>query len=167
METVDMSILDIIIGVFLFWGLYKGFTNGLFIELATLAALVAGIFGAIHFSYIAEDYLNTKMDWEAKYISLLAFIITFAAIVVGVHWIGKLLTKAADFALLGGLNKIAGALFGALKFAIIIGALLVFFHKSLISWGWVDQSVVANSILYEPIKLIGQEVFSAVLKETE
>jgi len=52
-----MSFLDIILGLLLAYGLYKGLKNGLFVELASLVALIAGIFGAIHFSYIAGDYL--------------------------------------------------------------------------------------------------------------
>ena len=117
-----MSFLDIVLGILLIWGLYKGLTNGLFVELASLIALIAGIFGAIHFSYIAGDYLSQNMDWNDRYIKITAFLITFIAIVLLVHLAGKLLTKIADFAMLGLLNKIAGGIFGMLKVAIIMGA---------------------------------------------
>lgn len=162
-----MPILDIVIGILLFWGLYKGFSNGLFVELASLVALIAGIFGAIHFSYIAEDYLHQNMEWDSQYIKILAFIITFAAIVIGVSMAGKLLTKIADFAMLGGLNKLLGAVFGALKNAVIIGALIVFFHNTLLQWGWVDKQVIEESVFYEPIKTIGDIIFDAVLRDTD
>jgi membrane protein required for colicin V production len=162
-----MPILDIVIGILLFWGLYKGFSNGLFVELASLVALIAGIFGAIHFSYIAEDYLHQNMEWDSQYIKILAFIITFAAIVIGVSMAGKLLTRIADFAMLGGLNKLLGAVFGALKNAVIIGALIVFFHNTLLQWGWVDKQVIEESVFYEPIKTIGDIIFDAVLRDTD
>lgn len=160
-------ILDIVIGILLFWGLYKGFSNGLFVELASLVALIAGIFGAIHFSYIAEDYLYQNMEWDSQYIKILAFIITFAAIVIGVSMAGKLLTKIANFAMLGGLNKLLGAVFGALKNAVIIGALIVFFHNTLLQWEWMDKQVIEESVFYEPIKTIGDIIFDAVLRDTD
>ena len=50
-----MGILDIVLGLLLIYGLYKGLKNGLFVEIASIIALIAGLYGAIHFSYIAGD----------------------------------------------------------------------------------------------------------------
>lgn len=159
-----MNYLDIVLGLLLLWGLWKGFKNGLFLEIASIVALVAGIFGAIHFSYHTGDYLSQNMDWDERYINIAAFLITFFAIVFVVHIAGKFLTKIADFAMLGLLNKIAGAIFGALKVAVILGALLVFFERVNSSAGFVKNETLENSILYEPIKEIGALVFSKVLR---
>lgn len=162
-----MSFLDIVLGILLIWGLYKGLTNGLFVELASLVALIAGIFGSIHFSYIAGDYLSQNMEWNPKYIKIISFIITFIAIVLVVHFAGKLLTKIADFAMLGLLNKIAGAIFGALKVAVILGALLIFFERVTSSFNFVNEQTKKESVLYEPVRDIGAFVFSAVFKRKE
>ncbi len=159
-----MSLLDIILGLLLAYGLYKGFKNGLFVEIASLIALIAGIFGAIHFSYIAGDYLHQHIQWEERYLNIAAFIFTFVIIVLVVHVAGKFLTRIADFAMLGLLNKIAGALFGALKIAVIVGALLVFFERVNSSAGFVKNETMEASIFYEPVKEIGAFVFNAVLK---
>ena len=159
-----MSFLDIVLALLLAYGLYKGLKNGFFVELASLIALIAGIFGAIHFSYIAGNYLHEHMQWDERYINLAAFIITFIAIVLLVHAAGKFLTRVADFAMLGLLNKIAGGLFGVLKVAIILGALLVFFERVNSSVGLIKTETMENSVLYEPVKEIGAFVFNAVLK---
>ncbi|MGX1927850.1 CvpA family protein [Flagellimonas sp. 2504JD4-2] len=160
-----MEFLDIVIGVLLVWGLYKGLKNGLFVEIASLVALVAGLYGAIHFSYLAGDYISERMDWSASYINITAFLITFFAIVLAVHFAGKFLTKIADFAMLGLLNKIAGGIFGALKVAIIVGALLIFFERLTSSFSFVNEETKKESILYEPVKEIGAFVFDLVLKD--
>ncbi|WP_430908780.1 CvpA family protein [Maribacter sp. 2-571] len=160
-----MAFLDIVLGLLLIWGLWKGLKNGLFVEIASLIALIAGIFGAIHFSYIAGNYLHKNMQWNENYINLAAFIITFIIIVTVVHIAGKLLTKIADFAMLGLLNKIAGGLFGMLKVAVILGALLVFFDRMNNTVGFIDQETRDRSVLYTPIKDIGAFVFSKVLQE--
>lgn len=162
-----MGFLDIVLGLLLIYGLYKGLKNGLFVEIASIIALIAGLYGAIHFSYIAGDYLSKNMDWDERYINITAFIVTFIIIVLVVHLAGKFLTKIADFAMLGLLNKIAGGLFGALKVAVILGALLVFFDRANSSLGLVNNDTVQKSILYEPIKEIGAFVFSKVLKNNE
>lgn len=158
-----MEVLDIVLAILLMIGLYKGVKNGFFIELAAIIALIAGIYGAIHFSYIAGDYLVKSMDWNIRYINLAAFVITFIAIVIVVHLAGKLLTKFADFAMLGILNKIAGGIFGVVKVAVILGAVLVFFHRANTSLQLVNEETLDSSVLYTPIKEIGAFVFSKVL----
>ncbi len=162
-----MAFLDIVLGLLLVYGLFKGLKNGLFVEIASIIALIAGLYGAIHFSYIAGDYLSQNMDWNERYINLAAFIITFIIIVLVVHLAGKFLTKIADFAMLGLLNKIAGGIFGVLKVAVILGALLIFFDRANSSIGLVNNETVRESVLYTPIKEIGAFVFSKVLKPEE
>lgn len=162
-----MSFLDIILGLLLLWGLWKGLKNGLFVEIASIIALIAGIYGAIHFSYYAGDYLSQNMEWDERYINIAAFVITFMAIVFIVHIAGKLLTKIVNFAMLGLLNKIAGGIFGVVKVAVILGALLVFFERVNDSADLVKNETMQGSVLYEPIKEIGAFIFSTVLKEKE
>lgn len=160
-----MNVLDIILGVLLGWGLYKGLKNGIFVEIASIVALIAGVFGAIHFSYIAGNYFAEHMNWDEKYMNITAFIVTFIVIVLAVHLAGKFLTKIADFAMLGILNKLAGAIFGTLKVAVILGALLVFIDSVHRSSNMPKASFVQDSVLYEPVKEIGAFVFSKVLKK--
>ena len=78
---------------------------------------------------------------------------------------GKLLTKIADFASLGILNKLLGAAFGGLKIAIILGAVLVFFDRTNNTIEFVENETIEESVLYEPVKTIGDVVFQWVLKE--
>lgn len=160
-----VGFLDIVLGILLAWGLYKGLKNGLFVEIASLIALIAGIYGAIHFSHITAEYLSDNMDWDERYIKITAFVITFIIIVVVVHLAGKFLTKIADFAMLGLLNKIAGGIFGTLKVAVILGALLIFFERATASVNLINEPTKQESVLYGPIKDIGALVFNIVLKK--
>jgi membrane protein required for colicin V production len=159
-----MGLLDILLGIPLVWGLWKGLKNGLFMEIASIVALVAGIYGAIHFSYIIGDYLSNQLDWDERNMSIAAFIITFIFIIILVHLAGKLLTKVANIAMLGLLNKIAGAIFGVLKIAILLGALLIFFDRMDSTFDLLDEQTKEESVLYQPIKDIGALIFDAVLE---
>ncbi|WP_405384635.1 CvpA family protein [Maribacter sp. LLG6340-A2] len=162
-----MGLLDILLLLPLVWGLYKGFKNGLFMELASIVALIAGIYGAIHFSYITGNYLSTHLDWDERNMSIIAFIITFILIIILVNLAGKLLTKVANLAMLGLLNKIAGAIFGTLKIAIILGAAFIFFDRVDNSLNLLDEKTKTQSILYQPIKDIGALLFDHVLTYTQ
>ncbi len=159
-----MNFLDIVFGLLLLWGTWRGLNNGLLIELAAIAALIAGIYGAIHFSYITGEYLSKNMHWDERYMNIAAFVITFIIIVILVHLAGKFLTKIANIAMLGLLNKIAGAIFGTLKVAVILGALLIFFDQIGHSSIFIDAETKRESKFYSPLKEIGAFVFSKVLR---
>ena len=162
-----MNFIDIVLGILILLGLYKGLKKGLFVEIASLLAIIVGIYGAIHFSYIASDYLSENEAISERYVRIAAFFITFIAIIIIVSLAGKLLTKIADFAMLGILNKIAGGIFGALKIAIILGAVLLFFEKATASFNFINKDTKKESILYTPVINIGEFVFSKVFKKEE
>ena len=162
-----MNFIDIIIGGMIILGFTRGLMKGLFVEVASLVALVAGLYGAIHFSYFAGEFLvDSFPSWEEKYVNLVAFAITFIVILIAVTMAGKILTKVADFASLGILNKILGGVFGGLKMAVIAGAALVFFDRTNNTLEFVEEEKIQESALYEPVKEVGGIVFAYVLEET-
>ena len=110
-----MNIFDIVIAGLLIFGFVRGLMKGFFVEVASLAALIIGVYGAIHFSYFISDFLKDIVSWSEEYISLAAYAGTFLIIIIVISLLGKLLTKLAAVIALGVLNKILGGVFGALK----------------------------------------------------
>ena len=88
-----MEILDIVLAIILIFGFVKGLMNGLFVELASIIALVLGVYGAIHFSYYVAGFLESKTEWNEKTINIVAFAITFAVIILAIAFAGKAFTK--------------------------------------------------------------------------
>lgn len=160
-----MSVIDIVLGALLLFGLIRGLFKGLFVEVASLLALVLGVYGAIHFSYFAAEFLQTKTEWNEKTINITAFAITFVIIVLAISLAGKALTKIADFAALGILNKLLGALFGALKIGLILSILLTVFDKMNNTLPFLDDEDLEDSVLYEPIKSLAPMLFPSIIKE--
>lgn len=159
-----MSIIDIILGALLLFGLLRGFLKGLFVEVASLLALVLGIYGAIHFSYFSADLLATKVDWSEKTINIIAFAITFVIIVLAISLAGKALTKLADFAALGILNKLLGGVFGASKIGLILSVVLIVFNKINNTIPFMEKEDLDQSILYKPVKSLAPILFPTLIK---
>ncbi|OBX24335.1 MULTISPECIES: CvpA family protein [Bizionia] len=162
-----MTVIDIILVAFLGLGLVRGFLKGFFVEIASLVALIAGIYGAIHFSFYAAELLMDYVDWDEKTINVAAFAITFIVIVLVIALAGKALTKLADFAALGILNKLLGALFGVVKMALILSVLLNIFDAMNTTITFVDDENTENAILYKPVKSIAPMIFPFVIKSAE
>ncbi|WP_103068943.1 CvpA family protein [Aquimarina sediminis] len=162
-----MNYLDIILGIFLLWGLIKGFSKGLFSSLASLVALVVGIYIAVHFSHIAGRYLEEYVNWQEGATKLVAFAITFIVVVILVSLAGKILTKVADYAALGILNKILGGAFGVLKMAFIASVIIIFIDAINRNITLIKEETLNASVLYNPVRKLAPMVLPSILNKTE
>lgn len=162
-----MNIFDIIIAALLIFGFVRGVMKGLFVEIASLVALIAGVYGAIHFSYFIANFLKESVSWSKEYVSLVAFAGTFVIIIIVIALIGKLLTKLADFAALGILNKLLGGVFGALKIGLILSVIFIFFRKMNDTIPFINKETIEKSILFEPVKKIAPTIFPSIIKNDE
>ena len=147
-----MGFLDIILGVLLAFALYKGVRNGLFVELASLVSLLAGIYFAIKFSSFIKELLAGFVKWNPNTIQVVAFILTFLLVVIGISLLGKFLTGIADFAFLGWLNKIGGGFFRVLKTILIIGIVFKVFEKINYHNFLAKKETLDKSLFYNPIQ---------------
>lgn len=162
-----MNIIDILLGALLLFGLVRGLMKGLFVEVASLVALIAGVYGAIHFSDFAAEFLMEHVDWNEKTINLTAFAITFVIIVLAISLAGKALTKLADFAALGFLNKLLGAVFGVLKIGLILSIVLMIFSKMNRTIPFLEDEDINDSVLYEPVKSLAPLLFPNMIDTEE
>ncbi|WP_248724417.1 CvpA family protein [Seonamhaeicola sp. ML3] len=159
-----MGVIDIVLGALILFGLIRGLMKGLFVEVASLVALIAGVYGAIHFSNYAADFLVEKVEWDQKYINIVAFAVTFIVIVLAIALAGKALTKIADFAALGFINKILGGVFGAAKIAMILSIVLIIFDKFNKTIPFADEADLEASVLYRPVKSLVPTIFPYILE---
>jgi membrane protein required for colicin V production len=162
-----MNIFDIIIVALLIFGFVRGVMKGLFVEVASLVALIAGVYGAIHFSYFIGDFLKEAVSWNEEYVSLAAFAGTFIVIIIVIGFLGKVLTKLADFASLGIINKILGGVFGALKIGLILSVVFIFFGKINNTIPFIEKKTLEESLLYKPVKKVAPSIFPSIIKGEE
>jgi len=162
-----MNIFDIVIAALLIFGFVRGVMKGLFVEVASLAALIGGVYGAIHFSYFIGDFLKEAVSWDQEYVSLAAFAGTFITIIVTIALLGKMLTKLADFAALGVINNILGGVFGAIKIGLILSVIFIFFGKMNDTIPFVKKETLDESILYAHVKKIAPTIFPSIIKNED
>jgi len=147
-----MNWLDIVLAIPLLWFTYKGFRNGFIIELASLAALILGIFVALHFSFYAEDYLRDNFEIAENYLYIISFAITFIIVAVLVYLVGKIIHKLVSIIALGFLNRLVGGIFGLLKTALVLSVILYFLNGFDTDSSIIKPEVKSDSYLYDPIQ---------------
>jgi membrane protein required for colicin V production len=146
-----MGIIDIILGALLVFGMYKGLQNGLFVELASLVSFFVGIFIAIKFSYIVGDAIGDSITSSAKTAKVMAFVITLAGVVIGIHFLAKVFSGIASFVFLGWLNKLGGAAFAGLKTVLLLGIVLSLLQKVNLNDMIISKETQEKSVLFNPV----------------
>ncbi|MCH9660591.1 MAG: CvpA family protein [Bacteroidetes bacterium] len=160
-----MNTVDIILGIILLLAFYSGFKKGLFVALASLIGLIAGVFGAIYFSDFAGAYISRWFDWSDQLTKLASFAVTFLIIVIIINMAGKFLTKIADFAALGIINKLLGGVFTLLQYAFIISVLFMFFNSNNLTGYVISEEKKNNSVLYTPVASLAPIVIPTVMAQ--
>jgi len=157
-----MNYFDIIFAVPLLWGAYKGFTKGLIVSIASMLALLVGVYGAIRFSGFVGEYISGTINVQENYVPLIAFAVTFIGIVIGIHFLAKMISKLIDAIALGWLNKIAGILFGMLKSIFIMSIFIFIVDKVDPNSNFISKDIKEESLLYEPIKILAPAIFPSL-----
>lgn len=157
-----MNLFDVVLVGFLIYGIVRGAWNGFFVELASFLSLIVGIYIAIRFSFLTQSIIEGHVSWSPKTIHIVAFLLTFVLVVVGISMLGKVFTTLANFASLGIMNKIGGGFFGLLKTLLILSVSLHFFHKFNNRVALVEKETLQASALYYPTLEVSGLVFPAL-----
>ena len=154
-----MNIFDLVFLIVFAWAAYKGFSKGLIIQAASLAALLLGILGAIKFSGYTAFVLTKKFNVTGEYLQLTAFAVTFVIIVVGVHIVARLTEKFVKAVALDFVNRILGMLFSTIKIAFIISIILVIINTIDYKTPFLPKDKVNKSLLYRPLSSLAPMLF--------
>jgi len=157
-----MNWIDLIIVVLLIFSVISGFTNGLVKEVASLAGLILGIWGAIKFSAFTAEKLYDWFDMTGQYVGIIAFFVTFCVIIVIIHFIGIIADKIVDAVSLGFLNRILGMLFGLIKSVLILSVVFVLLNAIDVRRSFLPAETIEKSMFFNPISDIAPAIFPII-----
>ena len=149
-----MNFIDLLIIAIIGFGIIRGFTKGLIIELSSffgifISFLIAGNLDDLMSKEILE-FLKINID----IVNTISFIIIFILSYLVIIMIAKGFTKLAKIIYLGFLNSLMGAIFGGLKVILI----LLIITKILFS-----LNISTESFFYDSSLIIYLHILSEVL----
>jgi membrane protein required for colicin V production len=159
MKGLSVNYFDFIIAIFLLWSAYRGITKGFLIMVASLAALIFGVWGAIRFSHLTAALLISYFGVQTKYLGLISFALTFVVIVILVHLLSRAMDKLVKAVALGIVNRLAGLLFGMFKTAFLISIFLVIINGINSRIPFIPDEHKENSLLYQPLSRLAPAIF--------
>jgi membrane protein required for colicin V production len=155
-----MNFIDYIILILAVAFIIDGYRNGIIISLASIAALILGIYIAVHFSNYLDATLIEHVNPSKKWLPILSFCITFLLVVIAIIVVAKLMEKLVDVVGMGFLNHLGGAALGLVK-GIILVSILLFIATSFDPKGkWLTHEDKKESYFYKSVS----EVFPKLMK---
>ncbi len=122
-----MDKLDLLFLVLLGVGFIRGWMKGAIMQLAALAAIVLGVYGALMLHEPFAHFLEQSLRFSVRLAIPFAFLLLFIAIGFGLYLVGKLLATFFKAISLSWIDRLLGALVGLLKVALVLGILLQLF----------------------------------------
>jgi len=157
-----MNFLDVIIAVPLVYGAYKGFQRGFIFEIAMIIGLVLGLYLAFKMSSLFEGLVSKMVDASGSTLHYLTFFIVFVSVILIMVFLAKLLEGLLKIGNLNVFNKVSGALFGLLKFALVVSVVFSVFRPIDAHLGLLSAKTKTESYLYQPILHVAKYLFPAM-----
>lgn len=154
-----MTTLDIILLVCFIPGIIRGLSKGFLEQALALAGVVLSVWAAFHFSALVCEWLKPYFDISERALNAVAFVVILIAISLAVLLLAKLLTKVAEMAMLGWVNRLLGLVFALAVNALIIGVIVIMFDTVNVKFGFVKPEILDGSIVYTSLRDLSYFVF--------
>jgi len=149
------AILIIIIAGFVFYGFFFGLIRAI----GTLAGVAAGAFVASHFYLEAFDYIKSVFYGYDNLGKVITFILLFTLVNRLTAWAFVLLDKTfhliSIIPFLKTINRLAGAFFGLIEGALIVGLVLYVSSRYSVIGHWFGNLLDASLVAPALIKITG------------
>jgi len=166
MEWPDASSIDLLLAVLLLWSLWRGFRKGFIVKIASVVALIAGVFAGFHGSDGLAQWLHDELDWPENILSLTAFILAFILVVIGVHILAKMIEKIVDISALGLLNKLAGMALGFIQMVCLLSILTFALDAVFGNRAWLPENAVNEAIIFPQVETAIEYVIPEMQRDT-
>lgn len=156
-----MNIIDIILAIVLVWALVSGLRKGLISQASSLVGLLLGVWLAFEFNDQLSEWIGVEIEGVAAYAVLFAVGVLLAWLTSRIS--GWILRGIG----LGIVDKIGGALISLTLYSLVLSLLLGLFRNINTSLHIVEDRVLEESVLVEPIDRVSNVVFPYLVEAKE
>lgn len=149
MDSIDVFFL-IILGIAFVSGLFKGFVR----QLASLLALIVGLWVSYFWAAKTLDFLHQLDLFSAELLRPASFVITFLLTVLAVNFVAHLVSKGINTIGLGAADKLLGAIFSVSKWVLLLSVILNLYQCVDQKGHFLSEEKRKKSYLYSPIQKV-------------
>lgn len=155
-----MNSVDIVIIIALLVGVVRGFSSGIIRQVAGIVGIVLSLLFALHLMGPLGDQFSETTGWATGFTAVLAFLVVFVAIQIGMFFAARLIDRVVGLLRLTILNRVAGGIFGGLKAALLVSVFLIILRVL----GLPSEDARRSSVLYEPVASLVPETWDVAAR---
>ena len=157
-----MNFFDVLVLGFIALFVINGFRKGFIISLASLVALVLGIYLAVNFSNFVQGLLQDNFHPSKTWLPILSFIVTFLVVAILVLLVARVVEKIVDVVGIGVFNKLAGALLGLLKGVLVVSIILFVVYSADKKQKWITPEDKKGSFSMNAVEKVFPRIMSSM-----
>lgn len=154
-----MNVLDIILLICFIPAVVQGLRKGFIAQAISIISIIAGVWASARFANIVSAWIGQYITASEQVLKVVAFALILIAVFFILGILGKALEGVFRLVMLGWLNRLLGVVFALLKTGLLVGLAIMAFDSLNATFHFVKEPVMAESVLYPPLKKIAYEVF--------
>ena len=155
-----MNFFDIIVIVILGYCLIRGIFRGLVKELSSIIGVFGGFYAAYTYYPVLAKPLS-KWITNTGYLNILSFLIIFCGVFIIISILGIIINYLLKIVFLGWLDRVSGAMFGAMKGILIVSVLLI----ALTAFLPKNTPIIKDSLLAPYVTLVSEKMAKVISKD--
>ena len=152
-----MNFIDLIIIAIISFGIIRGYSKGLIVELSSFFGIFISFFIAGNIDNLLSQQIVKYVNLNIDIVNIISFIIIFGLSYSLIIFFAKGFTKLAKIIYLGLLNSLLGSIFGGLKLLL----LLLIVTKVIFSINLLSFTIVSESSLMIQLHILSEILFDS------
>ncbi len=154
---MSASTLDLALAGLIGLGIWRGVRAGALSQLVGTVGLVVALWVAAGSMQPVGDLVVSSLGLSERLAPILGFVVTFAAVLSVLMFAAHLVRKTLAALKLGGIDKVVGGGFGALRAALVLSVGLLVTSAVALPGGeplLIGEDTREASVLYEPVQTL-------------
>ena len=152
-----MNLIDLIIIAIIGFGMIRGYSKGLIIELSSFFGIFISFFIAGNVDNLLSNEISAFISVNSDLLNTISFIIIFVLSYLLIIYLAKGFTKLAKVVYLGLLNSLLGGVFGGLKLLLI----LLIITKIIFSLNLLSNNIISESSIMIHLHVLSEILFNS------
>ena len=152
-----MNFIDLIIIAIISYGIIRGYSKGLIVEISSFFGIFISFFFFFFIDNLMSQQIVKYINLNIDIVNIISFIIIFGLSYSLIIFFAKGFTKLAKIIYLGLLNSLMGSVFGGLKLLLI----LLIVTKVIFSINLLSFTIVTESSLMIQLHILSEILFDS------
>ena len=152
-----MNLIDLIIIAIIGFGIIRGYSKGLIIELSSFFGIFISFFIAGNVDNLLSNEISAFISVNSDLLNTISFIVIFILSYLIIIYLAKGFTKLAKVVYLGLLNSLLGGVFGGLKLLLI----LLIITKIIFSLNLLSNNIISESSIMIHLHVLSEILFNS------